>query len=101
MLVLDAAYAEYVRRNDYEAGIELVSSSENVVMTRTFSKIYGLAGLRIGWLYAPTPIVEALNRVRGPFNVNSAAIEAGVAAHRRPGPCRGSGRATTSAGCPG
>ena len=80
VLVIDAAYAEYVRRNDYEAGIELVSSSENVVMTRTFSKIFGLAGLRIGWLYAPAPIVEALNRVRGPFNVNSAAIEAGVAA---------------------
>ncbi len=80
VLVIDAAYAEYVRRNDYEAGIELVSSSENVVMTRTFSKIFGLAGLRIGWLYAPTPIVDALNRVRGPFNVNSAAIEAGVAA---------------------
>ena len=51
LLVIDAAYAEYVRRNDYEAGIELVATSENVVMTRTFSKIYGLAGLRLGWLY--------------------------------------------------
>src|SRR5690606_30248721 len=80
VLVLDAAYAEYVRRNDYEAGIELVSSSDNVVMTRTFSKIYGLAGLRIGWLYAPAAIVDALNRVRGPFNVNMMAIAAGAAA---------------------
>lgn len=82
LLVLDAAYAEYVRRNDYEAGIELVSSSENVVMTRTFSKIYGLAGLRIGWMYAPAHVVDAVNRVRGPFNVNALAIEAGAAAIR-------------------
>src|SRR5712672_40441 len=80
LLVLDAAYAEYVRRNDYEAGIELVATSENVVMSRTFSKIYGLAALRLGWLYAPAHVVDALNRIRGPFNVNAAAIEAGVAA---------------------
>ncbi|MFP5077339.1 histidinol-phosphate transaminase [Rhizobium sp. YIM 134829] len=81
-LVLDAAYAEYVRRNDYEAGIELVSSNDNVVMTRTFSKIYGLAALRIGWLYGPLAIVDALNRVRGPFNLNGPAIAAGAAAVR-------------------
>ena len=80
ILVLDAAYAEYVRRNDYEAGIELVSGNANVIMTRTFSKIYGLAGLRIGWAYGPTNIIETLHRVRGPFNVNSAAIAAGAAA---------------------
>jgi len=82
LLVLDAAYAEYVRRNDYEAGIELVSSNDNVVMTRTFSKIYGLAGLRVGWLYGPHHVADALNRVRGPFNLNAAAIAAGVAALR-------------------
>jgi histidinol-phosphate aminotransferase len=80
LLVLDAAYAEYVSRNDYAAGVELVSASDNVVMTRTFSKIYGLANLRIGWAYAPAPIIDAVNRVRGPFNVNGAAIAAGVAA---------------------
>jgi histidinol-phosphate aminotransferase len=80
MLVIDAAYAEYVRRNDYESGIELVATSENVVMTRTFSKIYGLAGLRLGWLYGPAHIVDALNRVRGPFNVGAPSIAAGVAA---------------------
>ncbi len=80
LLVLDAAYAEYVRRNDYEAGLELVASSENVVMTRTFSKIYGLAALRIGWLYAPAAICDALNRIRGPFNMNAPAIAAGAAA---------------------
>ena len=80
LLVLDGAYAEYVRRNDYLAGMELVSESNNVVMTRTFSKIHGLAALRIGWVYAPAHVIDKLNRVRGPFNVNAAAIAAGVAA---------------------
>jgi histidinol-phosphate aminotransferase len=80
ILVLDAAYAEYVRRNDYGAGIELVSEASNVVMTRTFSKIHGLAALRIGWMYAPEAIVGALNRIRGPFNINALAIAAGAAA---------------------
>jgi len=80
LLVLDAAYAEYVRRNDYESGIELVSAFENVVMTRTFSKIHGLGGARIGWAYCPAHIADALNRIRGPFNVSTTSIEAGVAA---------------------
>lgn len=80
ILVLDAAYAEYVRRNDYEAGVELVAGSSNVVMTRTFSKIHGLAALRVGWLYAPDGIIDVLNRVRGPFNVNAAAQAAAEAA---------------------
>lgn len=82
ILVLDAAYAEYVKKNDYEAGIEIVSSAKNVVMTRTFSKVYGLAALRIGWMYGPTGILDALNRVRGPFNMNAPAISAGAAAIR-------------------
>jgi len=82
LLVLDAAYAEYVKRNDYEAGIELVSANRNVVMTRTFSKVHGLAALRIGWIYAPAAIIDALNRVRGPFNMNAPAIAAGAAAIR-------------------
>jgi histidinol-phosphate aminotransferase len=82
LLVLDAAYAEYVRRNNYEAGIELVATTDNVVMTRTFSKIYGLAALRLGWMYGPAPVVDAINRIRGPFNVNGPAIAAGVAAIR-------------------
>ena len=80
LLVLDAAYAEYVRRNDYEAGIELVATSENVVMCRTFSKIYGLAAVRLGWMYGPAQVIDAINRIRGPFNVNAPAIAAGVAA---------------------
>jgi len=82
VLVIDAAYAEYVRKNDYEAGIELVSTSNNVVMTRTFSKIYGLAGLRVGWAYCPAHIADALNRVRGPFNVSVPAQHAAAAALR-------------------
>lgn len=82
LLVLDAAYAEYVRRNDYEAGIELAGASENVVMTRTFSKIHGLAALRVGWLYAPEHVVDAINRIRGPFNVNAPGLAAAAAAIR-------------------
>jgi histidinol-phosphate aminotransferase len=80
VLVLDAAYAEYVRRNDYEAGLELVATAENVVMTRTFSKIYGLANLRLGWMVAPAHMVDAVNRIRGPFNLNGPAMAAGIAA---------------------
>jgi len=82
LLVIDSAYAEYVRRNDYESGIELVATSDNVVMTRTFSKIYGLAALRLGWVYGPAHLVDAINRIRGPFNVNAPAIAAGIAAIR-------------------
>jgi histidinol-phosphate aminotransferase len=80
LLVLDGAYAEYARKNDYEAGIELVATTPNTVMTRTFSKIYGLAALRIGWAYCPAPVVDVLNRIRGPFNVSGPGIEAGIAA---------------------
>jgi len=80
ILVIDAAYAEYVRRNDYEAGIELAGASRNVVMTRTFSKVYGLAGIRVGWGYCPKAIADAVNRIRAPFNVNVAAQRAAVAA---------------------
>jgi len=80
LLVLDAAYGEYVRRNDYEAGLELVATSANAVMLRTFSKIYGLAALRLGWAYCPAAVADVLNRVRGPFNVTAPAIAAGIAA---------------------
>ncbi|MEO0498789.1 MAG: histidinol-phosphate transaminase, partial [Pseudomonadota bacterium] len=80
LLVLDGAYAEYVRRNDYSAGMDLVSDATNVVMTRTFSKIHGLAALRVGWMYAPRAIIDVLHRIRGPFNVNAAAQAAGRAA---------------------
>jgi histidinol-phosphate aminotransferase len=80
LFVIDAAYAEYVRRNDYAAGIELVATNDNVVMCRTFSKIHGLAALRLGWMYGPPHVVDAVNRIRGPFNVNAPAIAAGIAA---------------------
>jgi histidinol-phosphate aminotransferase len=80
LLVIDAAYAEYVSRNDYDSGVELVDQAENVVMTRTFSKIYGLGGLRLGWMYGPAGIVDVMSRLRQPFNVNLAAQIAGVAA---------------------
>jgi histidinol-phosphate aminotransferase len=80
LLVLDAAYAEYVRKNDYEAGLELALTSDNVVMSRTFSKIHALAALRIGWMVGPAAVCDALNRIRDPFNLNAAAIEAGAAA---------------------
>ncbi|NKB58238.1 MAG: histidinol-phosphate transaminase [Alphaproteobacteria bacterium] len=80
LLAIDAAYAEYVTRNDYTSGIELVEEFDNVVMTRTFSKIFGLAALRLGWAYCPPAVADVLNRVRGPFNVTAAAQAAGVAA---------------------
>ena len=82
LLVLDAAYAEYVTCDDYQAGIELAGSSDNVVMTRTFSKIYGLANLRLGWCYGPEAIIQAMDRIRGPFNVSGVSQAAGVAAMR-------------------
>jgi histidinol-phosphate aminotransferase len=80
LLVLDAAYAEYVGRNDYEAGLELAATTDNVVMCRTFSKIHGLAAVRLGWMYGPQHVVDAVNRVRGPFNVSAPASAAGIAA---------------------
>jgi histidinol-phosphate aminotransferase len=85
LLVLDAAYAEYVENPDYEAGAALVDAADNTVMTRTFSKIFGLGGLRVGWCYAPRAVVDVLNRVRAPFNVSVAAQAAAVAALREPG----------------
>ncbi|HEX3809083.1 MAG TPA: histidinol-phosphate transaminase [Rhizomicrobium sp.] len=80
LLVIDAAYAEFVHADDYEPGIELVNAFDNVVMTRTFSKIYGLAGLRVGWAYGSPAVIDVLNRVRGPFNVSIPAQRAAVAA---------------------
>jgi histidinol-phosphate aminotransferase len=80
LLVLDAAYADYVSRNDYEMGIELVATTENTVMTHTFSKIHGLAALRVGWMFGPAHIIDACNRIRGPFNVSTPAMLAAIAA---------------------
>jgi histidinol-phosphate aminotransferase len=80
LLVLDAAYAEYVPADDYSSGVELATQFDNVLMTRTFSKIYGLAALRLGWAYGAPALIDVLNRVRGPFNVSTPAQKAGVAA---------------------
>jgi histidinol-phosphate aminotransferase len=85
LLVLDAAYAEYVTHADYDAGVKLVDATDNTVMTRTFSKIYGLGGMRIGWCYAPPAVVDVLDRVRGPFNVSVPAQAAAIAALAEPG----------------
>ncbi|HAJ48477.1 MAG TPA: histidinol-phosphate transaminase, partial [Alphaproteobacteria bacterium] len=82
LLVLDAAYAEYVRLSDYENGLAMALSLPNVVMTRTFSKIYALAGLRIGWMVGSAAVLDAVNRIRGPFNVSIPAQAAGAAAMR-------------------
>jgi len=85
LLVLDAAYAEYVDRPDYSPGADLVHTTQNTVMTRTFSKMFGLGGLRLGWAYAPPEIAALLNRVRSPFNINLLAHDAGIAALAAPG----------------
>lgn len=82
ILVLDAAYAEFVERNDYESGVSLVDEAPNTVMLRTFSKIYGLGGARVGWCYASAHVVDVLNRVRGPFNTAAPAQAAAAAAMR-------------------
>jgi len=80
LLVIDAAYAEYVTRENYSEGNALVDAGNNVIVTRTFSKIHGLGGVRLGWAYGPANVIDVLNRVRGPFNVGSAALAAGTAA---------------------
>ncbi len=80
ILVIDAAYAEYVSNADYADGSKLVESHENIIMTRTFSKIFGLASLRLGWCYCSPVIADLINRIRGPFNVNIPAQAAGIAA---------------------
>ena len=80
LLVIDAAYAEYVRKKDYTSGENLVRKNKNVIMTRTFSKIYGLAGQRLGWAYCSKYVADIFNKVRLPFNINMVAIEAGVIA---------------------
>jgi len=78
ILVLDGAYAEFA--DGYDGGAALVKTRENVVMTRTFSKLYGLGGLRVGWGYGPHEIIDVLNRIKGPFNLSSPALATAIAA---------------------
>lgn len=80
LLVLDSAYADYCRRNNYGDGIELVESCDNVVVVRTLSKMHGLAGMRVGWAYGPLPVIQAINQVRGPFSVGGPAQQAAISA---------------------
>ena len=80
ILVLDGAYAEFVE--GFDAGLSLIEARRNIVMTRTFSKIYGLGGLRIGWGYGPKEIIDVLNRIRGPFNLSNTQLETAEAAVR-------------------
>ncbi len=80
LLVLDAAYAEFIHASDYDPGGALVAAHDNVVMVRTFSKVYGLAALRVGWLYGPAAVVDAVNRIRSPFNLSTPAQAAAGAA---------------------
>jgi histidinol-phosphate aminotransferase len=85
LLVLDGAYAEYVARPDYDPGVALAQGGDGTVMLRTFSKIFALGGLRVGWCYGPPAVIDALNRVRGAFNVSLPGQEAAVAALAEPG----------------
>ena len=88
LLVLDSAYAEYVDDPAYDPGAKLVDapgSGNNCIMTRTFSKIFGLGGARVGWCYGPAAVIDVLNRLRSPFNVNLAAQKAAIAALAEPG----------------
>lgn len=81
LLVIDSAYAEYLSDvPDYGDAMSFVDQHENLVVTRTFSKIYGMAGLRLGWCYTNPQVIDVLNRIRAPFNVSVAAQHAGIAA---------------------
>lgn len=82
LLVLDAAYAECVTAEDYDTGSKMVETATNVIMTRTFSKMYALAGLRVGWAYGPAAVIGVLNKVRMPFNVCLPGQPAAIAAVR-------------------
>jgi histidinol-phosphate aminotransferase len=85
LLVIDSSYAEYITRNDYNAGERLVDATDNTIMTRTFSKVFGLGGIRLGWCYGPPGVIDVLNRIRGSFNVSVAAQAAGLAALQEKG----------------
>ncbi|MBJ26085.1 MAG: histidinol-phosphate transaminase [Alphaproteobacteria bacterium] len=80
LLVVDTAYAEFVTHKDYDPAFKLVEKAENVVVTRTFSKAYALASLRVGWCYGSSQVIDVINRIRGPFNVSGAGMKASIAA---------------------
>ena len=80
IMVLDGAYAEYVTKDDYDNGFSLVDQFDNIILTRTFSKAYGLAGLRLGWCYTSKKVATILNKVKGPFNTQSLSQEMAIIA---------------------
>ena len=80
LLVVDDAYAEYMQNKDYKSGLDLFKNKQNVFILRTFSKIYGLSSLRVGWGYGSKEIIDVLNKIKPPFNVNKAALSAASAA---------------------
>ena len=80
LLVVDDAYFEFLNKNDFASGLDIFKDDVNVLITRTFSKIYGLAGLRLGWGYSSKEIIDSMYKIKPPFNVNRAALSSGVAA---------------------
>ena len=82
LLIIDAAYEEFADQDDYESGTRLVHEFDNVIVTRTFSKVYGMAGLRLGWCYGPAWVIDILTKIGPSFPVNTAAFAAGIAAVR-------------------
>lgn len=82
LLIIDAAYEEFANSPDYESGTRLVEEFDNVVVTRTFSKVYGMAGLRLGWCYGPEWVIDILTKIGPSFPVNTASFAAGIAAVR-------------------
>ena len=80
LLVVDQAYTEYLEPDDDDGALDLARTAPNVLVTRTFSKIHGLAAERIGWAYGPAEVIQAMHKIRAPFNVSTAGQEAAVAA---------------------
>ena len=78
LLVVDDAYTEYMKKTNYKSGLDLFRNKQNVFILRTFSKIYGLASLRVGWGYGSKKIIDALNEIKPPFNVNEVAQKAAI-----------------------
>ena len=80
LLVVDDAYFEFLNSNDFSSGLDLFKNNNNVLITRTFSKVYGLAGLRLGWGYSSKDIIDSMYQIKPPFNVNRAALSSGIEA---------------------
>ena len=80
IIVIDGAYAEYVKESNYDDSFDILKDYENVILTRTFSKAYGLAAIRLGWCYSSPKVISILNRIKGPFNANAIAQKMAIIA---------------------